>query len=161
MVIYITNDFYENVHVCLFSVKSLFLLKTIALTLFKTHHVKIKNSLFSLFFFIAWFGLKMHPSDYTSFLPVINSLVHALMYTYYALACCGNEWKSLCARYKIYLTRLQILQFILVFFHSLNALIRSNCNWPIWLAVLECLHSLIFLFMFSIFYKNAYLKKTK
>ena len=98
----------------------------------------------------------MHPSNYTSFLPVINSLVHCLMYTYYALACAGFQSDRL-AFWKRHLTRIQMLQFILVFLHSMNALLRSDCNWPAWLALLECLHSLIFLFMFSLFYKQAYL----
>lgn len=99
----------------------------------------------------------MHPSNYTSFLPVINSFVHFLMYCYYALACAGFKSDHL-GFWKRHLTRIQMLQFILIFFHSVNALLRSDCNWPVWLAVLECLHSLIFLFMFSLFYKNAYLK---
>jgi len=110
----------------------------------------------------SWFALKMHPSNYTSFLPAINSFVHTLMYSYYAMACSKTTADSKAyLRFKRNLTQIQMFQFILVFFHSINALLQPSCHWPAWLAVLECLHSMIFFFMFSIFYKNAYLKKNK
>lgn len=81
-------------------------------------------------------------------------------YTYYSLSCAGTESKKYLG-WKKNLTELQMLQFVLVFFHSINAMIRTDCNWSIRsLASLECLHSMLFFFMFSIFYKNTYLKKT-
>lgn len=39
-------------------------------------------------------GLKFYPSGYSGFLPLINILVHAVMYSYYALACAGEEMKK-------------------------------------------------------------------
>lgn len=39
-------------------------------------------------------GLKFYPAGYSGFLPLINILVHAVMYSYYALACAGEEMKK-------------------------------------------------------------------
>lgn len=80
------------------------------------------------------------------------------MYAYYALACAGPEWRKH-LWWKRHITEVQMVQFILTTVHSLNAIVRPVCAWPTWLAVLEGLHALIFLYMFSMFYKKAYLTK--
>ncbi|RWS07424.1 elongation of very long chain fatty acids protein-like isoform X2 [Dinothrombium tinctorium] len=106
----------------------------------------------------AYIGLKIHPGGYSGFLPVINILVHAVMYTYYALACAGPEMKKH-LWWKKYITQMQMIQFILVFIHALHAGINPKCKWPMVLVVLEAIHAIFFFFLFFSFYRRAYLKK--
>lgn len=53
-------------------------------------------------------GLKFYPAGYSGFLPLINILVHAVMYSYYALACAGEEMKKH-LWWKKYITQLQMV----------------------------------------------------
>jgi len=102
-------------------------------------------------------GLKFYPAGYSGFLPLINILVHAIMYAYYALACAGEEMKKH-LWWKKYITQVQMVQFILVFFHSTNAILRPGC-WPMILAVAEAVHAVLFFYMFFSFYKRCYWNK--
>ncbi|KAI1305302.1 Elongation of very long chain fatty acids protein 1 [Halotydeus destructor] len=99
-------------------------------------------------------GLKFYPAGYSGFLPIINIFVHAVMYSYYALACAGEEMKKH-LWWKKYITQIQMVQFVLVFFHSLKAMIMPNC-WPFILAFAEGLHAILFFHMFFSFYRRAY-----
>lgn len=47
------------------------------------------------------------------------------------------------------------VQFVLVFGHSLNAVLRPNC-WPFILAFAEGLHAILFFNMFFSFYRRVY-----
>ncbi|RWS26339.1 elongation of very long chain fatty acids protein-like isoform X2 [Leptotrombidium deliense] len=105
----------------------------------------------------AYVGLKTHPGGYSGFLPVINIFVHAVMYTYYALACAGPEMKKY-LWWKKYITQMQMIQFVLVFIHSMNAAFNPNCHWPTVLTILEALHATMFFFMFYSFYRRSYSK---
>ena len=48
-----------------------------------------------------------------------------------------------------------MVQFVLVFGHSLNAILRPNC-WPFILAFAEGLHAILFFNMFFSFYRRVY-----
>jgi len=103
-------------------------------------------------------GLKFYPAGYSGFLPIINIFVHAVMYSYYALACAGEEMKKH-LWWKKYITQIQMIQFVLVFFHSLKAMIMPNC-WPFILAFAEGLHAILFFHMFFSFYRRVYWNAT-
>ncbi|KAI1289497.1 Elongation of very long chain fatty acids protein 1 [Halotydeus destructor] len=105
---------------------------------------------------VAYFGLKFHPGGYSSFLPMTNLLVHAVMYSYYALSAAGTEFKQY-LWWKKYITQMQIVQFILTLVHSTKAVFVPNC-WPTWLALCEGIHAALFLYMFTAFYIRAYCK---
>jgi len=99
-------------------------------------------------------GLKFYPAGYSGFLPIINIFVDAVMYSYYALACAGEEMKKH-LWWKKYITQIQMVQFVLVFFHSVKALLVPNC-WPFILAFAEGLHAILFFHMFFTFYRRTY-----
>lgn len=105
---------------------------------------------------IAYFGIKFHPGGYSSFLPITNLFIHAAMYSYYAIAAAGPEYKKH-LWWKQHVTLCQIVQFILTLAHSFKALIVPNC-WPKWLACCEAIHAGLFLYMFTSFYIQAYCK---
>ncbi|XP_015782046.1 elongation of very long chain fatty acids protein AAEL008004 [Tetranychus urticae] len=104
---------------------------------------------------VGFVGLKFHPGGYSGFLPTINILIHAIMYAYYALACAGPEMKKY-LWWKKHITQLQMVQFVLTFFHAFNAIVNPNCHWPLVLAYLEALHAVLFFFLFASFYQKAY-----
>jgi len=70
------------------------------------------------------------------------------------LACVGEEFKKH-LWWKKYITQLQMLQFVLVFFHSVKAILTPNCWTPL-LAYAECFHASLFFHMFFTFYRRAY-----
>lgn len=105
----------------------------------------------------CYIGLKVSPNRIGGFVPFVNAFVHTIMYSYYALAAMGPEMKKY-LWWKKHLTQLQLVQFILIFFHSLYALWLPNCEWPKILAFLQTIHGLLFFFLFFNFYRRTYLK---
>jgi len=103
-------------------------------------------------------GLKFHPVAYSGFMPLINAFIHALMYAYYSLACAGQELKPY-LKWKKQLTQAQMVQFVMIFFHALNALVNPICRWPLLLSLLELGHAVLFFYLFYSFYRVAYARK--
>lgn len=79
------------------------------------------------------------------------------MYGYYFLAALGPSvtpylwWKK-------YLTRVQLIQFAVVFGHSLQLVVRE-CDYPKHLVACMCLNTLVFMVLFSNFYRKSYVRK--
>lgn len=63
--------------------------------------------------------------------------------------------------WKKYLTVLQMVQFVLVMVHAFQLLFRNDCNYPIYFAYFIGAHAVLFYFLFSNFYKQAYTNKKK
>lgn len=128
--------------------------------------------------------LKLHvfPGGHSSFFGFLNTFVHIVMYTYYMLAAMGPKvqkylwWKKyltvlqmvcicLSALYLHFLTIKPLIylflqiQFILVMVHAFQLLFKNDCNYPIAFAYFIGAHAVMFYFLFSGFYKQAYTKK--
>lgn len=88
----------------------------------------------------AWFG------------AFCNSLVHVFMYTYYALAQLGVS-----CPWKIYLTKLQLLQFVICMIHSGYVLYKGNM--PPGLPLVQAFVMMSMLVLFTQFYMKTYAKK--
>lgn len=52
-----------------------------------------------------------------------------------------------------------MVQFVMLFFHALNALVNPICKWPLLLSLLELCHAVLFFYLFYSFYRIAYAKK--
>lgn len=87
----------------------------------------------------AWFG------------AFCNSLVHVFMYTYYGLAQLGFT-----CSWKIYLTKIQLLQFCICMVHSAYVLYKGNM--PPGLPLVQAFVMLNMLVLFSQFYRKTYSK---
>ncbi|KAF8782363.1 Elongation of very long chain fatty acids like protein [Argiope bruennichi] len=92
------------------------------------------------------------------FVPgVTNSIVHIVMYTYYGLAAIGPEvqkhlwWKE-------YLTRMQILQFIVIILFVTVILPITGCTPTKHGIYIDIAFALIFLSLFINFYTKTYKK---
>lgn len=54
---------------------------------------------------------------------------------------------------------LQMVQFVLVMVHAFQLLIINDCDYPIYFAYFIGAHAVLFYFLFSRFYKQAYTKQ--
>ncbi|XP_063532517.1 very long chain fatty acid elongase 7 [Cydia strobilella] len=107
----------------------------------------------------VWFGVKFTPGGHSTFFGMLNTFVHIIMYSYYLLAALGPKVQKY-LWWKKYLTALQMVQFVLVFFHTFQ-LLFTECDYPRAFVWWIGMHSVLFYYLFSDFYKQAYLKKEK
>lgn len=105
----------------------------------------------------VWWGVKFFPGGHSSFFGFVNTLVHILMYTYYLLAAMGPAVQKY-LWWKKYLTVFQMIQFVLVMVHAFQLLFHNPCNYPVSFAYFIGAHAVMFYFLFSDFYKQAYKK---
>lgn len=106
----------------------------------------------------VWWGVKFTPGGHSSFFGFLNTFVHIIMYTYYMLAAMGPHMQKY-LWWKKYLTVLQMVQFILVMVHAFQLLFKNDCNYPVGFAYFIGAHAIMFYFLFSNFYKEAYMMK--
>lgn len=107
----------------------------------------------------AYIGVRYLPGGHGTLLGVINSFIHIVMYTYYLLAAFGPEMQKY-LWWKKYLTTMQLVQFSIVFTHSLQGMFRE-CNYPKFIMFLLFIESAYFMYLFGLFYYNSYVKNAK
>ncbi|XP_012524534.1 elongation of very long chain fatty acids protein [Monomorium pharaonis] len=103
----------------------------------------------------AWGAVKYLPGGHTTFLGLINTFVHTIMYTHYLLASMKiktNAWKK-------YITQLQLVQFFLITLHYLQLTWVEDCGFPLWPAYLMVPQNLFMMILFGDFYYKTYIKK--
>ncbi|XP_004926916.1 elongation of very long chain fatty acids protein AAEL008004-like [Bombyx mandarina] len=109
---------------------------------------------------LGFVGTKYVPGGHGVMLGFINSLVHAVMYSYYLVSIIRPLWVR--QWWKKYITQLQILQFLLLILHFGHVLFEPSCEYPKWVSFVFLPHNIFILFLFSDFYIKAYiLKKNK
>ncbi|XP_034116498.2 elongation of very long chain fatty acids protein F-like [Drosophila albomicans] len=115
------------------------------------HHVYMPTA---CHFFIRLYGYGGH-----LFLTgTLNSFTHTVMYIYYYLSSQNpNIKKSIW--WKQYVTILQMVQFILMFSHSVWTLMQKDCEVPFPLIFIVLFMSGLMLVMFTNFYIKSYFKK--
>ena len=131
--------------------------------------------------FAAYSAIKFAPLGRTSFVGIINSMIHTVMYFYYALASYGpsmakyvilivscmyssNPFVNCMHRYlwwKKYITTLQMAQFIAIIAHSIQGAFFIPCTFPIGISILEFLHGFFFLRSFWAFFQKEYDSKSE
>ena len=98
----------------------------------------------------GWLGAKFAPGGHLTFLVLVNSLVHVVMYTYYLLAAMGPEYQKY-LWWKKHLTTFQLVQFAFVLHHNAQAL-YNGCNFPKFFLYLYCFQSIKFICLFANFF---------
>ncbi|CAI6344962.1 unnamed protein product [Macrosiphum euphorbiae] len=116
-------------------------------------HVYHHSTMFSLW----WIGVKWVPSGSTFLPAMVNSFIHVLMYSYYALSAFGPKIEKY-LWWKKYLTMLQLIQFTTALFLGIHG-IKSGCKFPIWMQYLLVIYMISFIVLFGNFYANAYVQK--
>ncbi|GFO40761.1 elongation of very long chain fatty acids protein [Plakobranchus ocellatus] len=105
----------------------------------------------------TWLGVKFLPGSSNIVYPLINSFIHAVMYTYYGLSACGPGM----AKYlwwKKYLTRMQISQFV-IFLGQGFINYYYDCPLPKVFAYAVYFYTFTILLLFINFYVKAYRAK--
>ncbi|XP_075235434.1 very long chain fatty acid elongase AAEL008004-like [Lycorma delicatula] len=108
---------------------------------------------------VSWGAAKYYPGGHGSFIGMINSFVHIIMYTYYMMAAMGPQYQKY-LWWKKYITTLQLSQFCLAFLHSFQLLIY-DCEYPRWTLFLIMPNAIFFYYLFNDFYNKAYSCKLK
>ncbi|XP_026732087.1 elongation of very long chain fatty acids protein AAEL008004-like isoform X1 [Trichoplusia ni] len=109
---------------------------------------------------LGFFGTKYVPGGHGIMLGFINSIVHAVMYSYYLISIVRPQWVR--QWWKKYITQLQILQFLLLILHFGHVLFEPSCEYPKWVSFVFLPHNIFILFLFCDFYIKEYiLKKNK
>jgi len=105
---------------------------------------------------LSWWGPKFVGGGQAAFGPFLNSGIHTLMYFYYLCAALG-PWMQPYLWWKKYLTTLQLVQFVMVFFHAMQP-IFFQCDFPLAASLMFCGTGLQYFILFSAFYKKTYRK---
>ena len=99
------------------------------------------------------------PGGHETMVTMFNSFIHVIMYSYYFLAALGPHmqpylwWKS-------HLTKLQMIQFIVIFVKSMVLVLGfSECGYPWQFSALSALLMVLFFYLFAEFYVREYSKK--
>ncbi|KAH7933418.1 hypothetical protein HPB49_012430 [Dermacentor silvarum] len=88
---------------------------------------------------------------------ILNSFVHVVMYSYYFLSLLGPSMQKH-LWWKRYLTQLQLVQFVMIFLHTLMPLFIS-CGYPRPHTYIMLCELVFFFAMFVRFYLKAYMDK--
>ncbi|PRD32903.1 UNVERIFIED_CONTAM: Elongation of very long chain fatty acids protein [Trichonephila clavipes] len=105
----------------------------------------------------VWGGFRVEPGNYNYFFPLINTIVHTVMYSYYGLAALGPSVQKY-LWWKKYLTTFQMIQFVMVFFYVLTLMV-GNCKVSKFIIYLNTFLAGLFLLMFYDYFQNTYLRK--
>ncbi|GJQ85709.1 hypothetical protein Trydic_g13399 [Trypoxylus dichotomus] len=103
---------------------------------------------------ISWATTKYYPGGHGTFIGMINSIVHIIMYFYYMMSAMGPQFQKY-LWWKKYITTLQLLQFCIAFLHSMQLLVY-DCGFPRWSTIFTLPNAIFFYYLFSDFYKKAY-----
>ncbi|CAG2172673.1 unnamed protein product [Oppiella nova] len=92
---------------------------------------------------------------------LLNSIVHTVMYLYYLLSAFGPQIQPY-LWWKRYITRLQILQFIILLVYASWCITCGDMSrYPHGVKWLVTIQPIVFIYMFTNFYKNSYESKIK
>lgn len=91
------------------------------------------------------------------YLGFINSSVHVVMYSYYFFSSM-ESFKKLTNLIKPFITAMQITQLVVLNGQCISAL-RSSCDTPNWMYILQLINVTILIFMFVKFYMQSYYKR--
>ncbi|KAF7988104.1 hypothetical protein HCN44_007598 [Aphidius gifuensis] len=107
--------------------------------------------------FATWCGVKYLPGGHVTFIGLLNSLVHVVMYSHYL----ATSFKINRPWWKKYITQMQLLQFFLILIHASLLLFVEDCGFPVWTLAILLPQNLFMVVLFGEFYYNTYVKKSK
>ncbi|CAH0391218.1 unnamed protein product [Bemisia tabaci] len=105
----------------------------------------------------VWFGFKYIRPLHSTLPGVLNALIHVIMYTYYLVSILSPGIGKKYIRMKMIVTRLQIVQFVVILAHC--TAVYMNCPVPRSIIYLLFFHVTAFLILFLNFYIKQYIIK--
>jgi len=109
------------------------------------HHASMLN--------IWWFVMMYIPGGLSYFGAMLNCFIHVVMYAYYGLSAIPAMQPYLW--WKKYITKLQLLQFVITFTHSSYSIV-SEVDFPAWGKYLLVGYMVSMLILFGNFYVMTY-----
>jgi len=103
---------------------------------------------------MTWFYIKFAPGGATAMFPIVNGMVHTIMYAYYILSTFESVKPYLW--WKKYVTTIQLIQFIILGLHFAVAALTPNCGYPRSLSLTGVAIACMFFALFASFYKETY-----
>lgn len=103
---------------------------------------------------MTWFYFKIAPGGSSIMFPIVNGMVHTIMYTYYTLSTFNSIKPYLW--WKKYVTTIQLLQFIILGVHFSIAALTPNCAYPRILSLTGLTIAGMFFTLFATFYRETY-----
>lgn len=102
----------------------------------------------------VWLCVNFGASGQNVMFPMINCIIHLIMYTYYTMAALGlHKYLS----WKRYLTQLQMAQFVALIIHA-SIPIFHDCGFPPYFGYLMIGEASLFFVLFFSFYVKTYNK---
>lgn len=108
----------------------------------------------------VWPGARWVPGGHSTFFGLCNTFVHFFMYLYYMMAALGPQYQKY-IWWKRHMTNLQMVQFIAIFIHGSQLLLRNDCNYPTAFGYFIAAHAVLFFVLFAQFYIREYLDRGK
>ncbi|XP_011495484.1 PREDICTED: elongation of very long chain fatty acids protein AAEL008004 [Ceratosolen solmsi marchali] len=109
--------------------------------------------------FFSWCYLKFLPGEQGIVIGFLNSFVHIVMYSYYLIAALGPEYRKY-LWWKKYMTWMQLVQFAMMLVYLMFTL-TVDCHMPKALTYFFLTNVIIFIYLFSDFYRKTYAKLKK
>lgn len=128
---------------------------------------------------LSWIAVKYVAGGHSCYLGLLNTLVHAVMYTYYLLAALGPQYKKY-LWWKKYITQIQIvrqticlksidfnvlfklqIQFCLILIIYGQLMFKPHCKYPKLVVCGLIPQNLFMLILFGQFYYKSYIKPKK
>lgn len=106
-----------------------------------------------------WSVYKFVPSVENAIYPLLNCMVHVVMYLYYTLASFGPQMEPY-LRWKKYLTIAQLVQFIAIILHSIRAPFIGCAIGSTYFMFISTIMGGIFFYLFYEFYLENYCQNT-
>ncbi|XP_014275653.1 very long chain fatty acid elongase 7 [Halyomorpha halys] len=106
----------------------------------------------------CWVATKFIAGGHVIFIGMINAFVHTVMYFYYLLTAINPEYKK-SIWWKKHLTELQMVQFVILAWHSAIVVLNPSCKFPKILMGIFFPQNFFMLTMFWDFYRKNYLSK--
>lgn len=105
---------------------------------------------------MTWFYFRIAPGGSSAMFPIVNGLVHTIMYVYYILSTFDSVKPYLW--WKKYVTTIQLTQFVILGFHFMAAALTPNCKYPKVLSLSGLIIAGMFFTLFMTFYRETYTK---
>lgn len=109
---------------------------------------------------IMWMGFRVVPTaGPAGMFPLLNSFIHAVMYTYYGIAALGPKYRKYLF-WKKYITVIQLAQFVIFLFHGTIFLFLQQ-GYPKFLVAISYIQLPLFLYLFYKFFRVTYIDVKK
>lgn len=106
----------------------------------------------------VWPGARWVPGGHSTFFGLCNTFVHFFMYLYYMMTAMGPQYQKY-IWWKRHMTNLQMIQFVAIFLHGSQLLVRNDCNYPTAFGYFIAAHAVLFFVLFAQFYIREYIDR--